>query len=73
MSVILLLDLIYGDGQRRGIIWKGIRVWGGDVDKNFEFVFGDRKVGIVFLVQICVVQGVGVGDGVFLGQVIQIF
>jgi hypothetical protein len=68
MSVILLLDLIHGDGQRRGIIWKGTRAWGGDVDKNSESVLGDRKVGIAFLAQICVAQGVGVGDGVPSGQ-----
>lgn len=45
MSVILLLDLIQGSGQRRGIIWTGTRAWGGDVDKDSESVLGDRKAG----------------------------
>lgn len=51
-SVILLLDLIHGGGQRKGIVWKGTRAWSGDMDKDSDFVLGDRKAGIAFLAQV---------------------
>lgn len=41
-SVLLLLDLIHGGGQRKGILWKGTRAW-SDVDKDSDYLETGRQ------------------------------
>lgn len=38
--------------QRKGILWNGVRAWSGDVNRDSDFVLGDRNAGIASLPQV---------------------
>lgn len=44
-------------GQRKGILWNGVRAWSDDVGRNSDFVREDRNAGLAFLPQVCGDQG----------------